>query len=923
MQSNLLALFKGKREAIELPKKRPVGRPKLEKPPIEVPDSLESEVRALKRQRRKETEDEIAMLVMRSLPASSGDAMPCRDDEAADVSSTALPLGDIEAGMIVPIEGPQAWTREKAREAGKLGAEFGRLGGRPKRKSFSSEALVVAGVPGKRHTRDETFGVEAKLKLCALVEKTVKETSQSIEVVVAGLSRNLVRPASQIWKAIEGKTKWEAIVAAAGRGNARRSEAQLPKYLWNRRSCKALTPVRRASGAGQKSHVEFLYGSVTAWLEDMRQGGHHVDKADLVIEFINVANIYLQRAKAKAEGVGLTLLDKRRILALEDRLPSLEAKPWARKYLANSLQRFSGARFLKPQRVMNLTPAEERCRAEATWQNFDQVLYGCMKGEDAFMRQRFANPEQAKENVRQTVLLFSDQVPVWIKITPLRQLYAKGEVKKKSSKPSAADMLMQLSGQSLMSQKVDEATASQHRGRGISEQDRYRITYEACQAVFDYFDEEKDPRGAIVRSSIILPGSHGRLHNLSDEGCFLADEAFVLKGKEVLRKAGSKSRGLLNAWVEMRRTSAEVRKMLEVVDVYQQPAAFADAIVTSWIIERSAEAHVQAIHQRDLFAGALGESAKRASWLGHQAQCWIGGKMTSVLQLTDTDVAFPFKAAVRRSKDDMKRDMRAVGEASGKAASFACGPAEMLKLIYEAHMHTVQLNAKDNLVLAGLRRNGMLSWRPSVSQMKLVRSDSQQWAKDLPEVSHRYPAEWLKDRYSWLDEAGAPCEPRWKLSGAGVNGPEDMMDITFHGEEGEVVKLASCGTLMPNGFVEPSIVIECDQEHLDCKLSLDLFEASKAARIEAHLGKLIKPDSTKAKDKVAYRAKRLQYRNAARCALRGWRKSQREMLKTYSRKQFLHACVPEAGRSKKAKILEGASKKDAKVSRCRLLGLPW
>ena len=149
------------------------------------------------------------------------------------------------------------------------------------------------------------------------------------------------------------------------------------------------------------------------------------------------------------------------------------------------------------------------------------------------------------------------------------------------------------------------------------------------------------------------------------------------------------------------------------------------------------------------------------------------------------------------------------------------------------------------------------------------------------------------------------------------------MDTTFHGEVDEVVKLASCATLMPSGFVEPSIVIECDQEHLDCKLSLELFEASKAKRIEAHLGMLIKPESTKAKDKVSYRAKRLQYRNAARCALRSWRKGQREMLKTYSRKQLLRACVPEAGRGKKAKILEGASKKEAKVSRGHLLGLPW
>ena len=77
----------------------------------------------------------------------------------------------------------------------------------------------------------------------------------------------------------------------------------------------------------------------------------------------------------------------------------------------------------------------------------------------------------------------------------------------------------------------------------------------------------------------------------------------------------------------------------------------------SWIAAKSAERVPLAIHQRDLFAGALSESAKRASYLSHQAQAWVGGKMTAVLQLTDTDIAFPMK--VRAPSEG--REKRGVG----------------------------------------------------------------------------------------------------------------------------------------------------------------------------------------------------------------------------------------------------------------------
>ena len=60
------------------------------------------------------------------------------------------------------------------------------------------------------------------------------------------------------------------------------------------------------------------------------------------------------------------------------------------------------------------------------------------------------------------------------------------------------------------------------------------------------------------------------------------DEAFVCDGKEVFRKAGTSARGLLKAWVNLRKQSAEVREWLKDIEVYQQPAGFMDGIVYAW-----------------------------------------------------------------------------------------------------------------------------------------------------------------------------------------------------------------------------------------------------------------------------------------------------------------------------------------------------
>ena len=82
------------------------------------------------------------------------------------------------------------------------------------------------------------------------------------------------------------------------------------------------------------------------------------------------------------------------------------------------------------------------------------------------------------------------------------------------------------------------------------------MTLELTHAVEDYFNSPEVPKGRVLPSALVLLGSHGRLDNLSDEGNFIKDEAFIWQGKQVVRRAGSSARGLLSAWVSMRIVSS-------------------------------------------------------------------------------------------------------------------------------------------------------------------------------------------------------------------------------------------------------------------------------------------------------------------------------------------------------------------------------
>jgi len=736
------------------------------------------------------------------------------------------------------------------------------------------------------------------------VAEKLRAAGMDETAVVRQLVKDEGRSKVQVKRALQDKEKWKSSLVRQGyseKGNQLQSEIQLPKFLRKQVRQNFCNSVMRAAGAGRRSYVSFLYPGVKQWLENMRGLGHWVDKADLVDEFEALAKEWLRRVAAKSALEDLPAAEKLRQKKVEERLHGL-SKQKARERLANVLQRACRARFLKPQRVIPLSKEEERTRAENTWKCYDVALHEAAFGDEESLKRLFAAPEQAKAHRSETALLFSDEIPFWIAIAGgNKQLYAETEMMPKKKKKLASEA----PGQA-------EAT-SQMRTKAHSEASRHRVTFEALQIVRNYFSESEEPVGEIGTSALVLIGAHARLSNISDDETWIADEQFVSHGREVVRKAGTWTRGILRSWVKLRRESAEVREMLTRVMVLQQPAGFVDGVIMKWLIEDLAERFPLMVHQRDMFEAGLNENAQKASFLAHSVMSYVAGKMTAVLQLTDTDVSFSLKAAATREKASLRKMMRAAAVSKNEPApSHRVGQYELLRIAAAAHDHMVELNLEKNVVLAGLRRNGMLAWRPSLSQGKLVRSDEQEWTKSLPQGNHRMPAEWMKQRHEWMVD-GIPQKPEWKGCGAGVKGIEDMTDIVP--ETGSDVKLvlkswAADPELKKDkelleGLPEHGVILEFD-EQFAADLSLDetvleMRQAIDEARKSFVENKWMKKQIVSSGARQRRKERRVMTRRYARGLLKIWKAEQAELLSKYSRRQLLAAFIATAGAKKKKK----------------------
>ena len=198
------------------------------------------------------------------------------------------------------------------------------------------------------------------------------------------------------------------------------------------------------------------------------------------------------------------------------------------------------------------------------------------------------------------------------------------------------------------------------------------------------------------------------MSNISKDRRWVEDEEFMIGDQVVRRKAGDKvPGGLMEAWCKLR---DEHPKIFEEIVVMQQPSATCNEIITGWGLEDLGQRFPAAVLQRDLVSGALSDRARMAAFVQQIICCWVAPGMTPVVQLTDTDIAFPLKRKLDAEKVKLSQEFKTAAIKEGRDVSFKMGPWELVKVVAGSLREFNKDADAKQINIAGLCRNGQLAY---------------------------------------------------------------------------------------------------------------------------------------------------------------------------------------------------------------------
>ena len=302
--------------------------------------------------------------------------------------------------------------------------------------------------------------------------------------------------------------------------------------------------------------------------------------------------------------------------------------------------------------------------------------------------------------------------------------------------------------------------------QGFSAADRYRITYEARQVLFEVCAESTtEIKGHVAKGLLVVPGQWARLSNISADGKWIQTETFQVGSKTVTHSAGASAGRALESYRKLRASHPE---LVAEVDIMSQPAANVDSVILSWVLQAQAEEFPCSVWQRDCFSSVFSASATESMAAAQQISCLVAAKCTSKLQITDSDFAKQFKSFVRKKLVELRTEFQA--SRRDLTEVWRVGAKELVTAVVWAQQKMRDKNLYDEWVLRAAVRNGLLVWRPNLQTGQLEELTSQPWAKELglEMGSRRFPVAWLSDRLKWLSE-GKPKVPDWDLSHTAAN----------------------------------------------------------------------------------------------------------------------------------------------------------
>jgi hypothetical protein len=180
-----------------------------------------------------------------------------------------------------------------------------------------------------------------------------------------------------------------------------------------------------------------------------------------------------------------------------------------------------------------------------------------------------------------------------------------------------------------------------------------------------------------------------------------------------------------------------------------------DNIICLWHSALIGKEVRQAITQVDMFSGELTEQVRESSYFLHQLKHVIGAKQTATLQLTDTTVYFPCKAAAQKRKAELRRRLLNKSKEEGVPERLEAGPAEVLELAVAMQAEAAKIAERGEYVRA---MRCFFVYQPVEGGLQPCPGE---WATDCPLAGHRVGAELTQERLNWLDADRKPLKCDW------------------------------------------------------------------------------------------------------------------------------------------------------------------
>ena len=181
---------------------------------------------------------------------------------------------------------------------------------------------------------------------------------------------------------------------------------------------------------GRKRKFDWAVQLTKHWLNSERAYGHNISKSQLFRR-------YERQLKAREQTLrSLSAPEPHKVQELEEithRLSNMESKKQRTK-CATRLRTWCDAECVRPQLTRHMSMLEESIRAKLTWQSFDSALHRCAFGTIEELSNQVARPAEFRAHIGQCILGFSDQVPLWVKETQARSVYASWETRTQSQK---------------------------------------------------------------------------------------------------------------------------------------------------------------------------------------------------------------------------------------------------------------------------------------------------------------------------------------------------------------------------------------------------------------------------------------------------------------------------------------------------------